>query len=562
MSYYNSFDRESSGISPLQTGFTTIPSQDQLEQLKAKIRMGVSKVELGFSGTGKSFGEKVSPEAYGIDERNDIRELAKLNKIELTTHAAITGPLSGLTQQGFQESARREVVDEIKRAIDFAADVVEGGPVVAHLGEFQRPIYAPEDDKFEAYENENKEAIISLVNKEDGSLVNLRKNMEFDLPLYVRDENNKFKIVDGLPKISEGGENNDKIKKYSWDELKELLPSENGKPVSDEDVAKFIYKNNIEEQISSIHYRLNIEQHNLDQNKKLLESKNPNIDEDSLKYEIERSIRAIASDRGQINKMERMKNQFESIEKYGVDKTARTIADLGMYALNKQKQIEKKRNVKLERPLYVAPENIFPEQFGGHPQELKKIVLEGRQKMENNLIKKEGLSRDMAKKLAQDHIKATFDIGHANIWKKYFKGNDEEFKKWFMDQIDDLKKNKIIGHVHISDNFGYHDEHIIPGQGNVPIKDALEKFKEDKDIDFIIEAGREGDQAWLKGLREVSNYPLSGISAPLPSDPWGITHNSYFGKTAPPYFIVGSYAQSFGERMSKDFTSWSETSFE
>ena len=96
----------------------------------------------------------------GKTERESIRELGKLNEIELTTHATIgVGGFSGLTEKGFSEQEREKALFEIKRTVDFAADTTQGGPIVIHTGEFPRPIYRPEEPKFEAYKEEKERRI-------------------------------------------------------------------------------------------------------------------------------------------------------------------------------------------------------------------------------------------------------------------------------------------------------------------------------------------------------------------------------------------------------------------
>jgi hypothetical protein len=126
-----------------EIGGTSAPFEDQLQSLKKRIYQGVSKLELGFSGTGKGFAGRgsITPEMYGRDQREAIRQLAELNKVELSTHTSIgVGNLSGLQQNGFNEDAREAAIQEIKRTIDFAADTTRGGAIVVHTGEFERPL--------------------------------------------------------------------------------------------------------------------------------------------------------------------------------------------------------------------------------------------------------------------------------------------------------------------------------------------------------------------------------------------------------------------------------------
>lgn len=569
--YYNAMDKESGqGIKPTEAGFTTIISQDQLEQLKAKIRMGVSKVELGFVGSGKTMGQTISPETYGNDERRDLRELAKINNVELTTHTAPdAGPLSGFDgQRGFQENKRKDVLDEIKRAIDFAGDVAEGGAVVAHVGEFQRSIHSVEgtDKKrpFQGYTyfddkgkkiKEEEEATVYLADNKTGDLINaVQKDQEIFIPEFEvekdsagnpigvkEDKNGHFARIK-----DEKGEEDLPINKepQKWDDVKKKYGFKN-----DNEVAIFLYRQQLQGKMNEIEGSIATQKYY----KKYQSQGDP-----EMQNAHQKNIESLNQQKFQLLQQA---DRVETIEEVGVKRTARSLAELGMHARDKQIRIEKERGSKFERDLYVAPENITPETYGGHPQELKKLVQEGRKQMEFRL-KDKGMSAEKAKKEAIDHIKATFDVGHANTWKRYFQGDDKDFKKWFMGQVKDLQENNIIGHVHVSDNFGYHDEHVVPGQGNVPIQEALKELKKDKKIDFVIEAGREGDQAWIRGLKTVSGTPLLGLNRPDTSDPWNMAHKSYFGRNAPPYFVVGQYAQSFGERPAKDFGAWSETSFE
>ena len=153
------------GLEIKDIGISTPPMKDQLETLKSRIFQGAKKVELGFTGRGKgSMGaSNTTPEMYGKDERMDIRELAKLNKIQLTTHATTeAGSLSGWGQQRFEETQRENTLHEIERAIDFAADTTNGGAVVVHGIEHPRPIldrFNEDGIKFEGYSGEQEKSL-------------------------------------------------------------------------------------------------------------------------------------------------------------------------------------------------------------------------------------------------------------------------------------------------------------------------------------------------------------------------------------------------------------------
>ena len=172
----------------------------------------------------------------------------------------------------------------------------------------------------------------------------------------------------------------------------------------------------------------------------------------------------------------------------------RLYAEAGIHSLRKTRDSN--------NPVFVAVEHIFPERFGGHPEELKWIIKKSRERMVDMLTKPEipfgasmapeeitaekvgeiyrgehpqpnpyymGVSREEAEKLAERHIKATIDTGHINLWRKYWQDdprktreqNDETFKRWAIDTIESLAKDGMVGNIHLADNYGYHDDHQI-----------------------------------------------------------------------------------------------------
>jgi hypothetical protein len=106
------------------------------------------------------------------------------------------------------------------------------------------------------------------------------------------------------------------------------------------------------------------------------------------------------------------REHIKSIEEYAVTQSARTIARAAEEAMAKSE--------KLEKPLYIAPENIFPESYGAHPQELKTLIQKSRERFVKDLVNEKHVNEKEAKKLAETHIKATFDMGHAYIWIIFF----------------------------------------------------------------------------------------------------------------------------------------------
>ena len=280
---------------------------------------------------------------------------------------------------------------------------------------------------------------------------------------------------------------------------------------------------------------------------------------------------------------------IKRLERHGV----RLYAEAGIHALRKTRDPN--------NPVTVAVEHIFPERFGGHLEELKWIIKKSRERMVDMLTKPEieygtslapeeitpeklkegimqpnpyymGISKEEAAKLAERHIKATLDTGHINLWRKYWQDdprltreqNEESFNRWVFNQIESLAKEKMIGNVHLADNFGYHDDHLAPGQGNSPVREImaiLKKYGYDKAITVEPGADASTDLSDFHGLMKtwrffgspVYGMGFRGISVP---QSWADVQYSFFGQNKPPYYVFGGYAPS------NDWTLWSTVPLE
>ncbi len=281
---------------------------------------------------------------------------------------------------------------------------------------------------------------------------------------------------------------------------------------------------------------------------------------------------------------------IKRLEKEGV----RLYAEAAIHALQKTRDPN--------NPVVVAIEHIFPERFGGHPEELKWVIKKSRERMVDFLTKPEiefgasmapeeltkqklkpgglmqpnpyymGISREEAEKLAERHIKATIDTGHINLWRKYWQDdprksqeeNDLNFNKWAVKAIESLAKDKMIGNVHLADNYGYHDDHLAPGQGNSPVKEivsTLRKYGYNKA--YTVEPGADAstDLSDFHGLMKTWKFfgsPVYGMGFRGGGVPqtWGDVQYSFFGQNKPPYYIFGGYSPS------NDWTLWSAVPLE
>jgi hypothetical protein len=182
-----------------------------------------------------------------------------------------------------------------------------------------------------------------------------------------------------------------------------------------------------------------------------------------------------------------------------------------------------------------------------------RIVEESRKDMAKKLMLRGNISAEEAQKKAETHIRATLDTGHLNEWRQHFKGNDKEFKKWYLDQVQKLVDKKVLGHIHLTDNWGYDDEHLTPGQGNTPTKEVVQMLEKAGFKDFITEVGSFNANTVLPDTLAELGSPVYALGRHMS---FGRMRHGHFGYAAPPNYIVGAYAPS------NEFKLWSEVPLE
>lgn len=677
-------------------------SAGNVQGVAVKMREGASNLEIAFPGAVQGNRQSQTPGMYGKDTREAMRELAKINEVRLSTHSAynIMG-LSGQDQQGnFSREYKKLATDEIKRAIEFAADTAGGGSVVVHTGEFERPIseekWAEGGLKFRRYNEEPQDAIIRVVDRRTGQVMTqVRKNHRVAVAEWRRATEDK---LDGKYQMDSDEEHKDmrgkpvEIKKgdyvdYEGNKVIDPLSVENGRvPDYDSNTGRFkvkmrdwdYFENEAEEynklleekygRSLSTEERMTPEerlmQANLETNegysrgwalqfsteikelqqrlRKLREAREfyadvweatPEKDRWKLDRQTERFSELIApetknpleildktiwehtkrlsyaqeSGYSQEKQAKDTRETWENVvsaRKFALEQARKAYADAGIHAMDTTARKD------LSQPIFITMENIFPERYGAHPQELKKLVLDAREEMIKRLsadrIEDPGgsvyttdeakgigkpylagkpklidnpykrMTEEEASKKAEEHIKATIDTGHFNTWRKYFQAKpgepieqtNERFKNWLVNQTEDLAKAGIIGNVHLTDNFGYQDDHLAPGQGVTPVKDMLAAMKRHGyEGPLTVEPGADAttDLSDFHGLMKTwrefgsgvygAGYGGAGAASHGPSK-WGDIHYSYFGRNQPPYFVFGNYSPS------NDWTLWTQVPME
>ncbi len=658
-----------------------------VQAIAAKVRPGSKTVELVFTGAGKGSGQSQTPEYYGLKQRQALREITKANRVDFTTHSTVgIAGLAGMDQGGnFSKASKNFSLQEVKRAIEFAADVGRGGPIVVHTGEFTRPIVDADwnqhekdeyKEKFRMFEGEEQRSAFRVVDNRTGSLlVEARKNLNVARPVWLRydDQTDEWKKRHGQTEYKDAKGNtvkkgdyidyegnwvdmaarvpqfdpekgDFKTELYDWAKMKneakemsqrareefdkweKMSEAEKEKSMWRERIiaAKTLggkdvldvkpeeayviatletnaahskgwalqYAEGFQEEVKTLN-KLNealklyeeIEKLAPGEERERLLQKVPDrhgirglIPEEemypseiikkqikALRLQVEKSQQASTSQLAQAEEAYERIRHVQSAETYALQEACDAYADLGIAAMRQSDRLTKEG--RLNKPLAIAMENLFPEQYGSHPDELKLLVLQGRDAMIRKLTKNYRMSEEEARTKAEQHITSTLDTGHLNIWRKYWKGdqnksiedNDKDFNKWMLDKIKDLAKDKIIGHVHIDDNYGYHDDHLAPGEGNTPIREMIKVLKDSGyKGEMIVEPGADfandvsGFHSVMKTWRHF-DLPVygggSGLSAKKRS--WGDVGYGFFGQNQPPYFVFGAYSPS------EDWTLWS-----
>src|SRR3989344_4868993 len=289
---------------------------------------------------------------------------------------------------------------------------------------------------------------------------------------------------------------------------------------------------------------------------------------DTINKNIEYTRQSSLSQQQQAKDTEEQIRNVQSHKRYGLAEAYDAYAEAGMAAMVKSDQIEKLGPGKLKSPIFVAMENIFPENYGGHPDELIGLVTKSRDRMTQKLMQERHYTESQARKEAEDHLKGHLDTGHLSMWRKYWvwdqkltpEQNDKKFEDWALARVTDMAKKNLIGSVHLTDNLGYQDEHLSPGQGNTPTLKIVKILKDNGyKGPLVVEPGADAttDLSDFHGVMKtwrLFGSPIYGVgsggTSPGSNRAWSDVQYGHFGKTEPPYFVFGQYSPS------EDWTLW------
>jgi sugar phosphate isomerase/epimerase len=212
-------------------------------------------------------------------------------------------------------------------------------------------------------------------------------------------------------------------------------------------------------------------------------------------------------------------------EEFALDKAAKTFGNLAAKGYDK---------LGGEKAPVLAIENMMLGQYAfARADEMKKLVEESRKNFVGHLVEK-GVDKKKAAKIAKDKIGVTWDVGHLNLMRR--KGFGEE------DILRETKKitedKSMVKHVHLTDNFGYADTHLVPGMGNVPVKKILEELEKTGRFDEMRKITEAGGM-----IQHFKKLPHSMTLAALGSPIYGMKNSPNWGNVLD---VQGSYFGGYG----------------
>jgi hypothetical protein len=195
--------------------------------------------------------------------------------------------------------------------------------------------------------------------------------------------------------------------------------------------------------------------------------------------------------------------RWRPLDDVAKEKAAETFSNVALHAYDEGIKRGKKA------PL-IAVENVYPEWTLSRADSLKGMIKEAKKNFVKRLVKERGLGKNEAKKIAEESMGVTWDVGHINQLRKY--GYTEE------DVVKETKKiAKEIKHLHITDNFGYSDSHLTPGMGNVPIEKQLKEIEKAQSREEFAKIRKvvEGGGMWQQYQTSPTLYSAEGLGSPF-----------------------------------------------
>ncbi|MBI2106032.1 hypothetical protein HYT56_04315 [Candidatus Woesearchaeota archaeon] len=591
--YYFSAEKIPAG----KVGATASPqTPNQIGELTSRLNQGLKAVEIG------AMNQRLLDQVP-LEHFNEIRRMNKLTGAEATLHAPIQDlDLAGFSQQGWSEFNRKESVEKLKSSIDRARqmDIKGNIPITVHAGGFpaqkwqkeglygSKEIKTEDGRKIKDYtiaEGEktlpDQRSEMMIVNRETGQMQNTR----YEIKEYISGEKQAWTPERRMDNLNRTEWDREKLQIIQWKKemnevedrfrrneamLRELELGEKKNLLTEEEQRKLATLKSEEEMVEKhkeeiyTHIRSltedmysrfkkygageKIELEKTEGFKRLFEGIKNKEEEVEEYYEKYRKTKD-EEKRGQIGR-ELTKAQFDQVDAitrviqnlpppktwisaddFAKEKVSNSITEAALYAYGKYGK---------DAPI-ISMENVYPEFALSRADSLKETVELAKGNFVDELIKKKDLSKKEAEKIADKIIGVTWDVGHIYMLKKHGY-TDEDIRK------EAAKIGKHVTHIHLTDNFGFEDSHLPPGEGTVNIKEQLKEIEESLSdeqkgkIKSIVEAGE-----FVANFKEVPHlYALSNLNSPLYTEDVGPRWDEIWD-------THGHYMAGFGEIMPQKY---------
>ncbi len=511
----------------------------QIQELAKSLNMGVKNVEVGTIAQDKF--ENIPTQHF-----DEMRRLAKLSDSKVTMHAPIVDP-AGFSQQGaWSEQSRKETEQYIGTVLDRAQKLDPEGniPIALHTTGAMLPGTRYGIDE----EGKKRTEAILAIDRENGKMVDLPFKHKYELgekePVAWSPEmqleslnattwdNDKLELASKHMKLQDAMSNT--VQTLSAIER----AKQEGQPIEPFAKTLNLQNNQINEFERDVRLKVksmyeDLREFGKEENKEQLEEIDKfgksvdNLRNEQIKLELEyqdkerdqrygEKLRRIDMERRDTysnisNMVSRMEapEKFVSSEEFHTEKVGETVANSAFSAYSNHG----------ENAPIIALENVYGDNVLSRAETLKDVIVEGRSKLSDKLIKEKGMGKGEADRVAEKLIGATWDVGHINMLRKqkyWGSMSEEEFKK---EVIEEAKKiAPYTKHVHISDNFGFTDAHLPPGMGTSPIKEQLKEI--DKLADDAVHVMEGGAYAGQFKDNPIP-YTLENMDSPLYSHNMG-----------------------------------------
>ena len=515
-----------------------------LKEIQKAANSGARHIEIGSldkNNAARSFG-------FSSSTVEEIRQIGKLSAVTFTIHASPYANISGFSNRGFSPEERNRAAREAKAAIDFACKI-NAKVVVIHPNSFPKSLSDIEPGGFRAETMETyylvdpaTEALVGAISEQDRVYMPQQAKDSRGRPLWLEDRNRKpiLTSITEQPIPRSATDENGRIRgeEITFAEYSQRM-KKSGKSRKEakkgfvllqrtaEINTAYLRLLEAERTLSDAQARRDKLQDTLDYCRSLIKSSPQEIWqyersipdrlsslgipvpqdtrsiisllEDELAHNqriIESGRQALTTGWPQFSNIVRELREIKPIEEHGLEVLTEAIAEIAEYCINASRQ----------NPIRLALENLpQPQMYGSHISALLEIIEQSRIKLAKRLQKKDyGTSE--SNRLAKETIGATLDIGHLVLFRQLWQGS--AFNKWLLSQVKDLARAGVIYNLHLSDNHGLDDSHLLLGEGNAPIKEVLNILADNDYRGYVVvEAG--GARATRHTLDKFGILPMA-----------------------------------------------------